>query len=168
MENVIRFGTNFIELSFYPSWDYVKSLWDFIKRLLNIMIRDPKVSDMISLACIELAENAVKYTDMNNHQKHRIDFRLKINRNNQSVNITISNFSSKENIEILKTEIKRLSEFQKKEQTEALFLAKLAEASEQNTLHSRLGLIRIVHESKGKIKYEFDGNRVIAKVLFQY
>lgn len=148
MKNIIRFGENHVELIFNQDWCYVQSIWEFIKGLLGVMIRNFQKVELISLCVVELAENAVKYSAKDKIGIEPIRILLTHDKKNKLLTITTENPADDENIKTLKTEIDRV--MQKKE-AQLIYLEKIKEVAERSDGKSQLGLIRIVYEGKAKL-----------------
>ena len=155
MENVIRFGENFIEMEFQPDWSKVKSLWNLLRSVIQLILYDSNKSDLISMAGIELVENAVKYTMFNKLDDTKVIFRLDSYLLQRKVKLKVTNKALIEDIEEIKNSIERL---RVAENRRKLYLNKLMEASkadvEEETME--LGIMRVMVEANADVNIESD------------
>ena len=164
MENVIKFGNDYIELIFFAKWHYVQSLWDFIKGLLSIFLRENKKSDILSMAIIELVENAVKYSSCPNGELPEIRFKLHMRREEKRIEVEVENPTTKEQIDIFKGELERI---QNAEDPQVMFREKLKEAALRDDGKSQLGLVRIIIEAGARLEVVEKENFIVVKANFK-
>ncbi len=153
MNNVIRFGENFIEMEFQPDWSKVKSLWDFLKSVIQLILYDSNKSDLISMGGVELVENAVKYVLNNDVEEKKVVFRLDFIHEQNKVMIRVTNSAKIEDINSIKASVTKLmSETNKRK----MYLEKLLEDSkndiEEETME--LGIMRVIVEANANVKIE--------------
>lgn len=164
MKNVIKFGNDFIELVFNAQWHYVQSLWDFIKGLLSIFLRDNARSDIITMAIIELVENAVKYSKKDEQGLSEVRFRLNMDKERKQIDVVVSNPSDPENVKVLQKELARIKEAKDPKQ---LFREKMREAALRDDDVSQLGLIRIIAEAGANLDISLQNGFIDVKANFQ-
>lgn len=163
MRNVIRFGESFIELDFNASWRYVQSLWDFIRGLLAIFLRDSSRSDVISTAIIELVENAVKYSKKDETGHSVILFRLNLDKDERLVYVEVENPADGEHMHTFRDELKRINSAEDPKQ---IYREKMMEAATREDGKSQLGLVRIIVEAGAKMDVEMRGDNVVVSARF--
>ncbi len=163
MTNVIKFGYDFIELVFNAQWHYVQALWDFIKALLSIFLRDSIRSDMITMAIIELVENAVKYSRKDESGLSEIRFRLNMDRELKRINVVVSNPSDPDNVKVLYRELERIQEA---EDPKIFFREKMREVALRDDDVSQLGLVRIIVEAGANLDITEIDNMISVKADF--
>ncbi len=162
MKNQIKYGENHFEIIFQQKWSYVRSIWEFIRGLLSIMLRNHKVVEIIAVAVVELAENAVKYSS--NDTTEPVKISLDVDKENKKVIIETFNIADDEHVEILQSELNRVTQ---KRDAREIYLEKLREVAVRVDGKSQLGLIRIIYESKAELKMKLeDKNKVFLIATF--
>jgi hypothetical protein len=151
-------------MEFKPEWSFVESLWGFLKDVIQLVLFDSTKADLISMAGIELVENAVKYTMNNKIQNNKIVFRLDSFPEQNRVVIKVTNPALEEDIDRIKyTVTSFLSERNKKK----VYLQKLREFSVIDDDNMELGLLRIIFEVGANIKVENLGENLLGiKAIF--
>lgn len=153
MNNVIRFGENFIDMEFEPDWSKVKSLWDFLRSMIQLILYDSNKSDLISMAGIELVENAVKYVKAKDIKNKVVGFRLDSNLKENMVVIKVKNSALSSDITDIKNTIQELmSEVNKRK----VYLEKLLESANKDIDEEtmELSIMRVVVEANADIVIE--------------
>jgi hypothetical protein len=163
MKNFIRFGENFIELKFNASWHYVQALWDFIRGLLAIFLRDSSRSDVISTAIIEIVENAVKYSKKDENGFSDINFRLTMDKDTRLIHLEVENPADHEHIKIFQGELDRIM---KAEDRQKVYREKLMEAALREDGKSQLGLVRIIVEANADMDTRIEGDNIVVTADF--
>ncbi len=165
MKNLIKYGRDFIELKFNARWYFVQALWNFIKGLLSIMIRNESRADVISMAIVELVENAIKYSDKEKVKTRGVRFYLRVIKPEDKILVEVENVANSSNIGVLKKEFNRVFNY---ENSKKVYLEKLKEAALSDDHISQLGLIRIVYEAKARLTINVeDDDTVKAVALFR-
>ncbi len=147
----------FVEMVFGPRWTYIATVRTFLQNFLAITLSDSKQADIISMAASELLENAVKYASDEGTKislEHRKDEHL--------LYLHVENYSSPENMTILKSHIEEINNGS----AEEVYFKKMQEAAFRTDGGSQLGLARIRFESNSKIVAEFDKDLVKITICF--
>jgi hypothetical protein len=142
---------------FGPRWTYIATVRTFLQNFLSITLADNKWADVISMAASELLENAVKYAS---DEGTKISVEHKKDEN--KLFLHVENFSSKENIKILLSEVEQINSGEPQE----VYLMKMQEAALRTDGGSQLGLARIRYESDAFIKVDVDNDLVKVTVVF--
>ncbi len=164
MNNVIRFGDGFIELEFKPDWSKVQNMWTFLKSAIQLTLYDSTQSDIISMAGIELTENAVKYSLSHNPEESIILFKLQTeklkNRENRVV-ITVENIANEEHIKQIAESVEKMMKEKDKRKAYLLKLSQSmsADAEEENM---ELGVLRVISEAKAKVSIDSTRGRTLS------
>lgn len=164
MNNVIRFGENFIEMEFKPDWKLVKNLWEFLKNVIQLILYDSYKSDLISMAGIELVENAVKYTMSGKVDNKKITFRLDSFPEKNKVIVKVTNRALIHDIRDIQVAVTNiLSEKNKRK----IYLQKLREYANTDEEKMELGIMRIIVEAGANILVEKRGGNILSiKAIF--
>ncbi|HNZ26033.1 MAG TPA: hypothetical protein PK385_01195 [Spirochaetota bacterium] len=157
MELFKNVENGFIEMIFGPRWTYIATVRTFLQNFLSITLADNKWADVISMAASELLENAVKYAS---DEGTKISVEHKKDEN--KLFLHVENFSSKENIKILLSEVEQINSGEPQE----VYLMKMQEAALRTDGGSQLGLARIRYESDAFIKVDVDNDLVKVTVVF--
>ncbi|HQB62498.1 MAG TPA: hypothetical protein PK899_12670, partial [Spirochaetota bacterium] len=120
MELFKNVENGFIEMIFGPRWTYIATVRTFLQNFLSITLADNKWADVISMAASELLENAVKYAS---DEGTKISVEHKKDEN--KLFLHVENFSSKENIKILLSEVEQINSGEPQE----VYLMKMQEAA---------------------------------------
>ncbi len=147
----------FVEMVFGPRWTYIATVRTFLQNFLSITLSDNKQADIISMAASELLENAVKYASDEGTKislEHRKEDKL--------LYLHVENFSSQDNIAILKKHIDEINNGTPEE----TYFKKMQEAAFRTDGGSQLGLARIRFESNSDIKAEFEKDLVKITISF--
>ncbi len=166
MNNVIRFGENFIEMEFQPDWSKVQSLWNFLKSVIQLILYDSTKSDLISMAGIELVENAVKYILGNNIKDNNVFFRLRSAREKNKVTLRVENYAFKEDIKKIKESVKSIMAEKNKRK---IYLKKLLEIAKQDIEEEtmELGILRVIAEANADMLIESPKENILSvKAIF--
>jgi hypothetical protein len=160
LNNVIRFGENFIDMEFEPDWSKVKSLWDFLRSMIQLILYDSNKSDLISMAGIELVENAVKYAKNKNIKNKVVGFRLDSKLKDNIVIIKVTNSASSKDINLIKNTIEKLM---KENNKRKIYLQKLVESANKDIDEEtmELSIMRVVVEANADIIIEHLENDII-------
>ena len=109
------------------------------------------------MAGSELLENAIKYAS---EEGTKISCHFK--EVEKTLTLTVENFSSKENIEILRNQIDIVNTGTPEE----MYLAKMLEAAERSDGGSQLGFARIRYESNADIVLDVVDDLVTISIIF--
>lgn len=159
MGNIIRFGENFIELEFKPDWALVKSLWSFLKSVIQLILYDSSKSDLISMSGVELVENAVKYNLSGIINEDNILFRLDSFPDKNIVNINVRNKARKEDIEEVRNIVEKMNNTTNKR---AIYLQKLREFSNLEEERMELGIMRVMAEANAFIEISMPESDILS------
>jgi hypothetical protein len=109
------------------------------------------------MAASELLENAVKYASEEG-TKVAVEHKPEEGK----LYLSVENFSTQVNWEVLKNEIERINNGNPEE----VYLMKMAEAALRTDGGSQLGLARIRYESNAEIKFSAENDLVKVSVIF--
>jgi hypothetical protein len=163
-QNVIRYGRDFMEMYFRARWKLVQSLWDYLKGLIGTFLQDSKRSEMISVAIIELIENAVKYSLKDEQNRSQVRFKLNMNHEARSIIVEVENPCIMEHYEVFKSEYERIVSHPN---PKAVYKQKIKEAGLREDGKSQLGLVRIIVEAKANMRFELKNENIIVYAEFK-
>ena len=147
----------YVELVFGPRWVYIATVRRFLQNFLGVTIGNNKKADVISMAGSELLENAIKYAS---EEGTKISCHFDEDAN--TLTLIVQNFSSEDNIKILKQQIDVVNQGSPEE----MYLKKMLEAAERSDGGSQLGFARIRYESNADISVDVQGDLVSVKIVF--
>jgi len=150
-------NSGFLELVFGPRWTYIATVRNFLQRFLLVTIGNNKSADIISMAASELLENAIKYASEEGTKISANYFEEE-----NTLILSVENFSSKDNIKILLDQIKEVNEGTPEE----MYLKKMLQAAERTDGGSQLGFARIRYESGSDIEVEIKEDLVKISIAF--
>jgi hypothetical protein len=153
-------------MEFQPDWSKVQSLWNFLKSVIQLILYDSTKSDLISMAGIELVENAVKYILGNDIDNKNVFFRLRSVREQNKVTIRVENLALKKDIEKIKQSVNRIMAEDNKRK---IYLQKLLEIAkkdiEEETME--LGILRVIAEANAEVLIESPKENIMSvKAIF--
>ena len=142
-------STEYIELKFSPQWNYISAARGFLQNFLAISIANQTKADHIAMCASELLENAVKYsvnseTGMSVNVDHEAD----------EVSITVTNDSTPEHIESLKSVYEKVT---RGEPLEA-YVSQMKDAATRSDGKSQLGLVRIRYEAGASLSLNIEND----------
>jgi hypothetical protein len=142
----------FLKMRYKPVWRILEEVR--IKTFESLKDMDLKIAEESRLVASELFENAIKYGDYPKGGKY-IDFEFK--HEDGSLIMLVSNlFSSTDKVEKV---IEKIDEINKTDDPEILFKNRLVELTKNcEKGESKLGLYRIVYETKYKLNYKINKN----------
>lgn len=135
----------YIDLSFGPTWPYVRVVREFIESFCRVSFGDLdfNISERISSSASELVENAVKYSTKDDI-KHGTRVKVELIQKRELVVLEVQNLAPDNHINMLKAHLAQLSKL-KPDALQDLYREKMLKASEDGST-SQLGLIRILWE----------------------
>ncbi len=156
MSNVIRFGEGFLEFEFRPDWSKVQNLWNLLKSAIQLTLYDTTKADLITMACIELVEHAVRYSKVHKYNDSEIVFRLetaKKEHNENEVTITVENPASEDHIKQIANNIESVMKQSNKKKVylEKLMLCADSDSEEDNM---ELGILRVICEAGANVSID--------------
>jgi hypothetical protein len=147
----------FVELVFGPRWTYISAVRNFLQKFLFVTLENSKSADIISMCASEMLENSIKYAS-----EEGTKITVKYNKNADQLTLSVENFSSPSNIEVLLKQIAIVNAGTPEE----MYLNKMQEAAARNDGGSQLGLARIRYETNASIGCEI--NKDLVKILITF
>jgi hypothetical protein len=151
-----RLSSDYLELRFDPRWTYISCVRKFVASFFMIGLADKERAEQISMAASELLENAVKYAS-----EEEGYLEISIAKANHEVDVCVKNKAEADHINTLRREFALIHTGQ----PEKVYLRKMQEAA-MTEGQSRLGLIRILHESGAKLRLEVQDGHVSMHAIF--
>ena len=145
-----------VNLRFSPRWTYIGCVRRFVAGFFMIGLADDARAEQISMAASELLENAVKYAS-----EEEASLQISITSAHGEIDVCVTNVSDADQVNILRREFALVTAGD----ASALYLRRMEEAAKgQGT--SRLGLVRIRHETGARLRLQVAGNRVSVHAVF--
>ncbi|MBN2536333.1 MAG: hypothetical protein JXB88_25850 [Spirochaetales bacterium] len=135
----------FIKLRFYPEWEDIFLIRNFIIAFLSQKIADKKEAYRIAIIASELMENACKYSATG---EAVIELEQKTD---NKIEFSIKNITKKENIEEFKKILNMINKGPAKETYKNMMLRAI---NADNNKVKQLGLARVRYEGHSEITYE--------------
>jgi hypothetical protein len=133
-----------LEVEFPPDWDVVRSMRDFVGRLVTAMAGSEDVAARVSMVVSELAENAVKYSLAKGSK-----VRLSVEPSEDGIRCEAENEAPEEHIAVLVRTLRAVNEG---DSLDAYARALVDAASSEDQCGSRVGLARIRHEGQMRLR----------------
>ncbi len=135
----------YIDLSFGPTWPYVRVVREFIESFCRVSFgeHDHYISERISSSASELVENAVKYS-IHDTLKNGTRVKVELVQQKEVVILEVQNHALQNHLDVLQQHIVQLSKMGETE-LQNIYRQKMLQAAEDGTT-SQLGLIRILWE----------------------
>ena len=137
----------FVDLRFGPKWTYISTVRTFVENFMAISLENKKKAGIIAMSVNELIENAIKYSD-----KEGIQIKFQIISTEQRLYVTVSNHSSAEEENNLRTILNEINNLPPLEAYMNRMKSSVASLNDK----SAIGLARIRYESKAKIDHTYD------------
>ncbi len=162
-KNMVKYYKDTFEITFNPEWYYVSSTWLFANDLLLQLIHDRARVELISMSISELLENSVKYSQKEYKEPCPVvGLRLSVRKDQKKIFIEVENYADPDHLIELKKELKAIQGSKSRD----VYINKLREAAVRDDGKSQLGLIRIIHEAKGRVSMFQEGYKVTMRVEF--
>lgn len=138
-----------------PEWNIIKDIREAIEKDPDIRAQGEDFLDATRMVAIELAENALKYSD----RGHPVELSLEVQ--NGKVVIQVSNHcATPEQVKVLRDALQKL----KAGDPFQLYVDRLQQLKDHPDGYSRMGLLRIVYEAEYKLEGEIgSGGQVVLR-----